>query len=175
MRYHRLGIAMAVIIMAAAPASAEYVTSSTLNCRSAPTLQASIVARLARNDEVRVLAWSGDWARVEPARVSPCWVATRYLGDTPSAYSSAGRPAGSGERPEVGTRPGVARSSGVRPAPRQSYGQPPRRAGSSSSSRPRRASPAVGGACPCSGSRVCIGPRGGRYCITSGGNRRYGV
>lgn len=31
------------------------------------------------------------------------------------------------------------------------------------------------GGCPCSGSRVCIGPRGGRYCITSGGNKRYGV
>ncbi len=29
--------------------------------------------------------------------------------------------------------------------------------------------------CPCSGNRVCIGPRGGRYCITSGGNKRYGV
>ena len=31
------------------------------------------------------------------------------------------------------------------------------------------------GGCPCSGDRVCIGPRGGRYCITSGGNKRYGV
>lgn len=31
------------------------------------------------------------------------------------------------------------------------------------------------GSCPCSGSHVCIGPRGGRYCITSGGNKRYGV
>ena len=29
--------------------------------------------------------------------------------------------------------------------------------------------------CPCSGGRVCIGPRGGRFCITSGGNKRYGV
>ena len=29
--------------------------------------------------------------------------------------------------------------------------------------------------CPCSGANVCIGPRGGRYCITSGGNKRYGV
>jgi len=29
--------------------------------------------------------------------------------------------------------------------------------------------------CPCSSGRVCIGPRGGRYCITSGGNKRYGV
>ncbi len=29
--------------------------------------------------------------------------------------------------------------------------------------------------CACSGGNVCIGPRGGRYCITSGGNKRYGV
>ncbi|WP_080590218.1 SH3 domain-containing protein [Pseudomonas putida] len=32
-----------------------------------------------------------------------------------------------------------------------------------------------GSSCPCSSGRVCIGPRGGRYCITSGGNKRYGV
>ncbi|AJP52202.1 MULTISPECIES: SH3 domain-containing protein [Pseudomonas] len=29
--------------------------------------------------------------------------------------------------------------------------------------------------CPCSSGNVCIGPRGGRYCITSGGKKRYGV
>ena len=29
--------------------------------------------------------------------------------------------------------------------------------------------------CPCSSRQVCIGPRGGRYCITSGGSKRYGV
>lgn len=32
-----------------------------------------------------------------------------------------------------------------------------------------------GSSCPCSSGTVCIGPRGGRYCITSGGNKRYGV
>jgi len=31
------------------------------------------------------------------------------------------------------------------------------------------------GECPCNGSNVCVGPRGGRYCITSSGNKRYGV
>lgn len=31
------------------------------------------------------------------------------------------------------------------------------------------------GPCPCNGGNVCVGPRGGRYCITSGGNKRYGV
>ena len=30
-----------------------------------------------------------------------------------------------------------------------------------------------GGSCPCSGYSNCFGPRGGRYCITSGGNKRY--
>lgn len=29
------------------------------------------------------------------------------------------------------------------------------------------------GGCPCSGLHNCTGPRGGRYCITSGGNKRY--
>lgn len=31
------------------------------------------------------------------------------------------------------------------------------------------------GRCPCNGGNVCVGPRGGRYCITSGGKKRYGV
>lgn len=39
----------------------------------------------------------------------------------------------------------------------------------------RTATPDYGSSCPCSSGRICIGPRGGRYCITSGGNKRYGV
>lgn len=39
----------------------------------------------------------------------------------------------------------------------------------------RQQTPAYGSSCPCSSGSVCIGPRGGRYCITSGGNKRYGV
>lgn len=52
------------------------------------------------------------------------------------------------------------------------YSPPPRR---SSPPSPRPRSNYIDTGCPCSGSRVCIGPRGGRYCITSGGNKRYGV
>ncbi|HDS1815816.1 TPA: SH3 domain-containing protein [Pseudomonas putida] len=39
----------------------------------------------------------------------------------------------------------------------------------------RSTTPEYGSSCPCSSGRICIGPRGGRYCITSGGNKRYGV
>lgn len=38
----------------------------------------------------------------------------------------------------------------------------------------RQQIPAYGSFCPCSSGNVCIGPRGGRYCITSGGSKRYG-
>lgn len=31
------------------------------------------------------------------------------------------------------------------------------------------------GKCPCNGGKVCVGPRGGRYCITSSGGKKYGV
>lgn len=30
-----------------------------------------------------------------------------------------------------------------------------------------------GESCSCRSKRVCTGPRGGRYCITSGGKKRY--
>lgn len=46
------------------------------------------------------------------------------------------------------------------------------RGSSSLASRPNRQHT---GACPCGSRQVCIGPRGGRYCITSGGGKRYGV
>lgn len=35
----------------------------------------------------------------------------------------------------------------------------------------RSSTPEYGSSCPCSTGRVCIGPRGGRYCITSGGKQ----
>lgn len=41
----------------------------------------------------------------------------------------------------------------------------------SPSSTPSRS---YGASCPCGSGSVCTGPRGGRYCITSGGNKRYG-
>lgn len=39
---------------------------------------------------------------------------------------------------------------------------------------PVRATKRYSGPCPCGSGRICVGPRGGRYCMTSGGNKRYG-
>lgn len=62
-------------------------------------------------------------------------------------------------------------------------GEAARRSRSRSSRRGRRRSRAgipaglhdrgtTDGACPCNGGKVCVGPRGGRYCISGGGNKR---
>lgn len=34
-------------------------------------------------------------------------------------------------------------------------------------------SAAVAGACPCGHSLVCVGPKGGRYCVNSRGQKKY--
>ena len=46
---------------------------------------------------------------------------------------------------------------------------------SASKPEPRVSRKSSGGMCPCSARQVCIGPRGGRYCMTSNGRKRYGI
>lgn len=35
------------------------------------------------------------------------------------------------------------------------------------------ATSAVSSECSCSGGKLCTGPRGGKYCVTAGGNKSY--
>lgn len=51
----------------------------------------------------------------------------------------------------------------------------PQPAAPPASARMRQAAPPVSNSygCSCASSNDCYGPRGGRYCITSGGNKRY--
>lgn len=39
--------------------------------------------------------------------------------------------------------------------------------------KPKKLSQSYSGACSCSSGTYCYGPRGGRYCYTSGGNKIY--
>ena len=48
----------------------------------------------------------------------------------------------------------------------------PVHAATKTESKPAAATKQVGG-CPCGGGSVCVGPRGGRYCIAPGGKKRY--
>ena len=132
----------------------KYVSVENANIRNSPS--GTVIDRLSRGAEVTVHASSGEWARVSPDEASPRWVHSTLLCSSPRCWSSAthssarsaSRAAGSGKQ-----------------APSRGSGSPVK----------ARTNPSSGGSCPCSGNRVCVGPRGGRYCITSGGNKRYGV
>jgi hypothetical protein len=144
------------------PAETRYVSARALNCRAEPSASASVVAGLTQNDPAEVVDTSGTWSRVQRTS-GDCWVASSFLAAAP-----------------VLAAPGLmaSESSTSRSYGTSSSGPVSRGKSSSSTSRQskRRSSDYhLDGSCPCSGSKVCIGPRGGRYCITSGGNKRYGV
>lgn len=132
-----------------------FVTANSLNCRVQASPSATVVGKRTRGEALTVVTSGGEWTQVESAN-GACWMATRYLS--------------------------VA-SPGLVPAPpkidRVASQQSERRASvapSRSAARSRASARALNReACSCASHAVCIGPRGGRYCLTSGGAKRYGV
>lgn len=155
-----------------APAMAT-TTSANLNCREAPDATSRVVTQIPRGTPVQVVGRANGWSLLSS---DDCWVLSRYLIDDTSSAANRfnDQPA------ERVTRPAHVRTRSYRDRPiakprvsiqgRQSAWKNPRR-----SSRRSSGYNFGGSSCPCSGSNICIGPRGGRYCITSGGNKRYGV
>lgn len=102
-----------------------------------------LAGHLDRGERVEVHERRDGWARISEDGAPTHWVFERHLCS------------GQGCAP---ARPST--NAGPKPAHRSA---PPRTHWSGDSDD----------GCPCSSSRNCIGPRGGRYCITSGGNKRY--
>lgn len=123
-----------------------YVSSRTLNARSSPSKSGRIVGRLHGGQALKVVETKGDWVRVAQG-AALFWIANSHVSSSPPISAAS---------------------------PQSLLSAAPKWSGSSKRSKQRRSN-FIDGSCPCSGSRVCIGPRGGRYCITSGGNKRYGV
>jgi hypothetical protein len=177
---------------ATAPAPATHkVSARSLKCRSVASATASVLETLARNDAVQITEEANGWSHVgdDPG----CWVATRYL----AALSTSAAPVPAGAKANTllaspsAADPIATSEAGSNPdlsLPSTSSARKARRARPASLysakshgwSTPRKKRRSYGGdyygsGCPCSGRQICIGPRGGRYCITSGGNKRYGV
>ena len=154
--------AIAAIFLASAAQAT--VTTANVNCRIRPAASSSVAERIPQGSTVSVVERQRTWSKLRRDR--SCWVASRYLGETAarstSSYVGVPRTADSYSRAET------------RRANRRSL-----RSSSRRSSTPRRSRSAGylygGSSCPCSGSNICVGPRGGRYCITSGGNKHYGL
>lgn len=163
-------VAMASLVSGAA--SATTVTSN-VNCRNQPRATAHIVARIPAGTDVSVERRRDDWSLIRHSPRS-CWVASRYLGEQSTADAN---------RASLRQTRAVSHSAWTnserisRPSRRSSFWSSTAHRSTRRQSRARSA-PSYnygGGSCPCSGRNICVGPRGGRYCITSGGNKRYGV
>lgn len=152
------------------------VAARSLNCRAEPTSSARVVEALSRNEQVVVAERRDGWAGLTRAG-GTCWVSEGFLErGAADANGVATEPGGTRGLLTAGAVAGagaagayVATGAGAHHSKRRStsHGRRGRRGHGGGSY--------FGGGCPCSGSQICIGPRGGRYCITSGGNKRYGV
>jgi len=150
MKHLILGMIAGVGLFAAAEnaqAQSRYVDASSVNCRSTASTSAAIVTRFSRNQTVIVTSEESGWSLID--HQPSCWISSAFLSSSMSIAPLVSPPRASSPRSRGG--------------------------GGSSSGRSSQRGTYSSGTCPCSGSRVCIGPRGGRYCITSGGNKRYGV
>lgn len=148
-----------------------YVSARSLNCRASGDASAPIVQGLYHGEAVTVVDTNAGWSKIDLPSVS-CWVSAAFLTDTrPDNGRSDAEATKMGLSSPVATGTGAVSTRGTVRNSRSNAGHAKR------AWKRRRSAPVdfYGGSCPCSGSNVCIGPRGGRYCITSGGNKRYGV
>jgi hypothetical protein len=145
-------------------ARAEVVGSTVANCRTSPAARALIVSRLAPRSAVKVLDRRAIWSHVRPERGAVCWVASRLLVGSSMSYIAPAH--------VVSPR----REFSARRATTTVHHRTAARLSKSTGRRSSTSARSYGsGSCPCGGGGVCVGPRGGRYCITSGGNKRYGL
>ncbi|UBB24831.1 SH3 domain-containing protein [Pseudoxanthomonas japonensis] len=128
------------------PSSTRYVRSIQLNVRSSPN--GAVIGTLARGAPVGIYGNRGKWVRISRDGQPEQWVSG------PNLCSEIGCA-------EAQSAPARSQSSDLTTS--FTPIETPRYRSS--------ASPTYD--CPCSRSANCIGPRGGRYCITSGGNKRY--
>lgn len=156
-----------------------YVAARSLNCRREPDASAIVSEALKRNDQVVVSERRGEWARLTRTG-GDCWVSNTFLSSAPDGSGNATAATGSSAQGLISTGMGSSvAAAGAGYVASKAVRSGKRHGGSrhrgSSGRRRGGGGGYFGSGCPCSGSQVCIGPRGGRYCITSGGNKRYGV
>lgn len=162
---------LVAIGLSGTPASAA-ITTSNVYCRAQPKPTSRVVARIRTGSAVTVRQRQSSWSLIA-RKPRDCWINSRYLSE--ETVSEANRH--SLEQVRTASHR-VARPAyhSSRLAPRSGgWGARTYRSPSKHTRTRRTPSYNYGGSCPCSGGNVCIGPRGGRYCITSGGNKRYGV
>lgn len=128
------------------PLAKKYVNIETLNVRNKPE-NGEIVEKLARGDAVLIYDRKDNWERLSKEFESPKWVLSKYLCTFENCFLKGDLYSKSAVKNSY--------SSHIKSQPTTKI----KKTYSSS--------------CSCGSGSYCYGPRGGRYCYTSGGNKSY--
>lgn len=128
------------------PLAKKYVNIETLNVRNNPE-NGEIVGELVRGDTVLIYDRNGNWERLSKEFESPKWVLSKYLCTFENCFLKG----------DLYSKSAVKNS--YSPHIKSQLTTKIKKTYSSS--------------CSCGSGSYCYGPRGGRYCYTSGGNKSY--
>ena len=135
------------------PIAHKYVNTEKINIRNAP-VDGRIIGYLKRGKQVLIYDRKGEWERISKENETPKWVSSKLLCTGSSCYINSVQNSYSSYSSKLPLN--TNRTSSFK-----------------SSNQAKSSAGLSSGSCPCSGISNCVGPRGGIYCITSGGNKRY--
>lgn len=123
----------------------KYINTNSLNIRDKPN--GHVVGKLGRGEKVDIYETKGNWARISLNSSSPQWLSTKLLCETDGCFKQKSRSTTSDNYQALKSHP----HHTERKQKKTYYDSD----------------------CSCAVVDYCVGPRGGHYCITSGGNKRY--
>lgn len=123
----------------------KYINTNSLNIRDKPN--GHVVGKLGRGEKVDIYETKGNWARISLNSSPPQWLSTKLLCETDGCFKQKSRSTMSNNYQALKSHP----HHSERKQKKTYYDSD----------------------CSCAVVDYCVGPRGGHYCITSGGNKRY--
>ncbi|HCE0435153.1 SH3 domain-containing protein [Acinetobacter baumannii] len=123
----------------------KYINTNSLNIRDKPN--GHVVGKLGRGEKVDIYETKGNWARISLNSSSPQWLSTKLLCERDGCFKQKSRSTTSNNYQALKSHP----HHSERKQKKTYYDSD----------------------CSCAVVDYCVGPRGGHYCITSGGNKRY--
>ncbi|MFX6085790.1 SH3 domain-containing protein [Acinetobacter baumannii] len=123
----------------------KYINTNSLNIREKPN--GHVVGKLGRGEKVDIYETKGNWACISLNSSSPQWLSTKLLCETDGCFKQKSRSTTSNNYQALKSHP----HHSERKQKKTYYDSD----------------------CSCAVVDYCVGPRGGHYCITSGGNKRY--
>ncbi|WP_312057381.1 SH3 domain-containing protein [Acinetobacter courvalinii] len=124
----------------------KYINTNSLNIRDKP--KGGVVGKLERGEKVDIYERKGNWVRISLTSNSPQWISEKLLCGTEECYKQKANISKSSNYQTLGSQSNYSNRS----SEKKYYDD---------------------NDCSCAVVDYCVGPRGGHYCITSGGNKRY--